>query len=148
MLSVFMLCSKLVEGDNGHEFTVYYAYQQEEVEVDGEKQYQDVKTSITDPTTGVADMKAVPVNVKLAKDFEKEIIDSGVKFPLLLFLDSESKFEDGRDSYYVTIDKDKNKKARLDKYGKKHLILVVRGGSFIEAPRKTYDITDIATFQG
>lgn len=148
MLSVFMLCSKLVEGDNGHEFTVYYAYQQEEVVVDGEKQYQDVKTSITDPTTGVADMKAVPVNVKLAQDFEEEIIDSGVKFPLLLFLDSEFKLQDGRDSYYVTIDKDKNKKARLDKYGKKHLILVVRGGSFIKAPRKTFDITDIATFQG
>lgn len=143
-----MLCSKDLKGDNGHEFTVYYAYQQEEVEVDGEKQYQDVKTSITDPTTGVTDMKAVPVNVKLAQDFEEEIIDSGVKFPLLLFLDNETKLPDGRDSYYVTIDKTKDKKARIDKYGKKHLILVVRHGEFIEAPRKTYDIEDIATFQG
>lgn len=148
MKSVFMLCSKVVKGDNGHEFPIYYAYQQEEVVIDGEKQYQDVKTAITNPVTNVTDMKSVPVNVKLAQDFEEEIIDSNVKFPLLLFLDSELKLDDGRDSYYVTIDKTKDKVARLDKYGKKHLILVVRHGEFIEAPRKNYDITDIATFQG
>ena len=146
MKSVFMLCSKEMKSDNGHPFTVYYGYQQQEIKVDGETHYEDVKLAVT-LEDGTTTMKAVPVNVKLAQDFEKEIIDSGVKFPLLLFLDSEVKIED-KDSYYVTIDKTKDKAPRLDKYGKKHLILVVRHGEFIEAPRKTYDIGDIATFQG
>lgn len=146
MKSVFMLCSKDMKGSNGHPFTVYYAYQQQAIEVDGVVQYEDIKTPIT-LADGTTDMKAIPVNVKLSQDFMKEINDSEVKFPLLLFLDSEIKI-DGKDSYYVTIDKTKEKTPRLDKYGKKHLILVVRHGEFIEAPRKSYDIDDIATFQG
>ena len=50
----------------------------------------------------------------------------------------------GNDSFFLTMDKDIDKKPRLDKYGKKHLVLVVREWKSIEeAPTTSYRFDDL-----
>ena len=56
--------------------------------------------------------------------------------------------EEACDSFYVTVDKDKDKKARKDKYGRKHLILIIRDAEFKEMPRKSYSLEDLDSFAG
>ena len=145
MKQLFILCSAVITNDNGAKFDVHYGYRQQQ---DAEGNISDVVTPTTDKDGNPA-MKAIPIKVKLSEDFKKKV--ENATFPLLLTLDTEKKVlinNEEKDSFYVTIDKDKDKKARLDKYNKKHLILIVRDAEFKEMPRKSYSLEDLDTFKG
>ena len=145
MKHLFILCNAEVANSNGAKFTVFYGYRQEQNK-DGT--YSDVLTPVIDKE-GKPAMKAIPIKVRLSEDFNKKV--EKLTFPLLLTLDTDKKVTiDGqeKDSYYVTVDKDKDKKARKDKYGKKHLILIVRDAEYQELPRKSYSLDDLDSFEG
>lgn len=145
MKQLFILCNAEVANENGAKFMVYYGYRQQQ---DKEGNITDVLTPITDEK-GAPTMKAIPIKVKLSEDFVKKTKD--LSFPLLLTLDTDRKVKLGneeRDSFYVAVDKDKDKKARKDKYGKKHLILIIRDAEIKEMPRKSYSLDDLDSFEG
>lgn len=145
MLQLFILCNAEIVNDNGSKFMVYYGYRQQQ---DQEGNISDVLTPITDKD-GKPAMKAIPIKVKLSEDFTKKV--EKAIFPLLLTLNSDKKVSlngEEKDSFYITVDKDKDKKPRLDKYGKKHLILIVRDADFIEMPRKSFTFDDLDSFEG
>lgn len=145
MKQLFILCNSEVTNNNGAKFTVFYGYRQQE---DKDGNISDVLTPITDKD-GKPAMKAIPIKVKLSEAFNNKVKDS--TFPLLLTLDDEKKVSingEEKDSFYVAVDKDKEKKARKDKYGKKHLILIVRDAEYKEVPRKSYSLDDLDSFEG
>lgn len=145
MRQLFILCNAEVSNDNGSKFTVYYGYRQQQ---DKDGNISDVVTPTTDKD-GKPAMKAIPIKVKLAEGFIKKV--EKATFPLLLTLDTERKVtmnNEQKDSFYITVDKDKDKKARKDKYGKKHLILIIRDAEYTEMPRKSYSLDDLDTFEG
>lgn len=134
--------------DGKRKFNVYFAYRQELV--DGE--YTDILTPGTDKD-GNPTMKAKPIKVKLSQDFEKKLEGMNLTFPLLMKLDEEKRITN-RDnkvvrSFYVTVDSDKDtKQARLDKYGKRHLLLVIRDADDIrEKPLVSYSLSDLDDFE-
>ena len=145
MKQLFILCSALVANDNGAKFPVFYGYRQQQ---DKEGNISDVLTPITDKD-GHPQMRAIPIKVKLSETFMKKV--ENATFPLLVTLDNERKVvfnNEEKDSFYVTVDKDKDKKARKDKYGKKHLILIIRDAEYQELPRKSYSLDDLDSFEG
>ena len=145
MKQLFILCNSEVTNDNGAKFMVFYGYRQQQ---DSEGNISDVLTPGVD-SEGKPTMKAMPIKVKLAESFIKKVEQAA--FPLLLTLDDSKKVSingEEKDSFYVTVDKDKDKKARKDKYGKKHLILIVRDADFVEMPRKSYSLDDLDSFEG
>ena len=145
MKQLFILCNAEIVNDNGAKFKVFYGYRQQE---DKDGNISDVVTPITDKE-GKPAMKALPIKVKLSEDFNKKV--EKLPFPLLLTLDSDRKVTingEKKDSFYVTIDKDKDKKVRKDKYGRKHLILIIRDAEYKEMPRKSYSLEDLDSFEG
>ena len=127
--------------DNGRKFVAYYGYRQT-VLPDGS--FTDVITPSTD-SEGKAVMLRKSIKIRFRKDFIESRKD--LVFPAYITLSNEVKVEDGKDSFYVTIDKDANKVARLDKNGNKHLVLVIRDiKSFIPAPKKSYSLDDLDDF--
>ena len=145
MKQLFILCDHEVTNENGAKFMTYYGYRQQQ---DKDGNLSDVVTMTTD-AEGKPLAKAMPIKVKLGQDFVKKV--ENASFPLLLTLDTEKKVlinNEEKDSFYVTVDKDKEKKARKDKYGKKHLILIVRDADFVEMPRKSYSLDDLDSFEG
>lgn len=145
MKQLFILCNAEVTNSNGAKFNVYYGYRQQE---DKEGNISDVLTPMQD-SEGKPIMRAIPIKVKLAESFIKKV--EKASFPLLLTLDEDKKVDINgveSDSFYVTVDKDKDKKARKDKYGRKHLILIIRDADFKEMPRKSYSLEDLDSFAG
>lgn len=145
MKQLFILCNAEVTNSNGAKFDVYYGYRQQQ---DKEGNISDVLTPMQD-SEGKPIMRAIPIKVKLAESFIKKV--EKASFPLLLTLDEDKKVDINgveSDSFYVTVDKDKDKKARKDKYGRKHLILIIRDAEFKEMPRKSYSLEDLDSFAG
>lgn len=146
--SVVVLATKEVKNASGGTFNVYFAYRQELV--DGE--YKDVMTPIT-TSDGKLDYISKPIKVRLSQEFEKKLKATKLSFPLLLTLDSEKhiKNQQGQQvsSYFVTVDTVKEtKQPRLDKYGKKHLVLVIRDAEDIkEKPHTSYSLEDLDDFE-
>ena len=142
MKSTMLVLSKEVTKDN-HKFTVYYGYRQD---VNEKGEFIDRKT-----TTIGNDGKPVTISksikVALTDSFLKK--HEGKSFPLLVTIDMDKKDKQGHSLAYVTVDKDSNKVVRKDKNGKKHLILVIKDAEeVIEAPRKSYSLDDVDTFEG
>lgn len=142
MKSTMLVLSKEVSKDN-HKFTVYYGYRQDKNE---KGEFVDRQT-----TTIGNDGKPVTISksikVALTEDFLKK--HEGKSFPLFVTIDMDKKDKEGKSLAYVTVDKDSNKVVRKDKNGKKHLILVIKEAEeVIEAPRKSYSLDDVDTFEG
>lgn len=138
MKSYLMLCKKKVKVDK-QEFDVTFGYRQ--VLNPETNEFEDVKSKMT--IDGVEVERPRSVKVALAKDLRKKL-DEENKYPYRLTLDDELKDSRGEDSYYVTINKDKEGKERLDKNGKHHAILVIRAVADYEVvPPKSYTLDDI-----
>lgn len=137
-----LVLSKEVSKDN-HKFTVYYGYRQDKNE---KGEFVDrLTTTIGNDGKPVTISKSI--KVALTEDFIKKYNDR--HFPLFVTLDMDKKDKQGHSLAYVTVDKDSNKNVRKDKNGKKHLILVIKDAEeVIEAPRKSYSLDDVDSFEG
>ena len=137
--SYLMLCKKKVTDSSGKSFYVVFGYRQTQ---DDKGEYHDVLSSIIDKE-GQQQFVARSVKVALGETLRKKL-DAEDKYPYRLTLDSEFKLPDGRDSYYVTINKDKDGKVRLDNNGNQHAIVVIRDVVAYEAvPLKSLTLDDI-----
>ena len=146
-IDTIVLATKDVKAENGRVFPVYFAYRQEK---DENGEYTDILTPYTGED-GSPQFKAKPIKVKLTEDFEKKLKDSKLEFPLMMRLDDTLKVNvDGKakSSYFVTLDTERDtRKPRLDKYGRQHLILVIRDAVDIrEKPRTSYSLEDVDEF--
>ena len=138
MESYLMLCKKKVKNGN-QSFEVTFGYRQNKKE-DGT--FEDVKTVIFNADGTTKDV-AKSIKVALADSLRKEL-DADNHYPYRLVLDDELKLDNGDDSYYVTINKDKEGKLRLDKQGHKHAIIVIRKvKSYEPVPLKSLTLDDI-----
>lgn len=139
MKNYLMLCKKQVENANGQKFPVIFGYRQI---LNDKGEFEDVLTSIID-NEGKQKFIAKSVKVALAESLRKQL-DAEDKYPYRLVLNSDFKLADGRDSYYVTINKDKEGKERLDKNGNHHAIIVIRAvESYEQVPLKSLTLDDI-----
>ena len=137
-----LVLSKEITKDN-NKFTVYYGYRQDKNE---KGEFVDRKTMITDENGQPKEISR-PIKVALAKSFLDANKDKS--FPLFVTLDMSKKDKEGNSVAYVNVDRDSNKNVRKDKNGKKHLILVIKEAEeVIEAPRKSYSLDDVDTFNG
>lgn len=139
MKRYLMLCKKTVENANGQKFPVIFGYRQT---LNDKGEFDDVLTSITD-NDGNQKFVAKSVKVALADTLRKQL-DAEDKYPYRLVLNDELKLADGRDSYYVTINKDKDGNERLDNKGNHHAIIVIRAvESYEQVPLKSLTLDDI-----
>lgn len=141
-IKTMLVLSKKVNVDD-QEFEVYYGYRQDKNK-DGE--FVDRLTPVVDKE-GKPAMISKSIKIALAGEFLDSVKDK--TFPLFVTIDMDKVDENGRKVNYVTIDKDSNKNVRKDKNGNKHLILIIRKAEeVIEAPRKSYSLDDVDTFNG
>ena len=147
-VNIIALATKEVETEDGRKFTAYFAYRQEIVNgecVDKLTPY--VKED------GTPEFKARPIKVRISEDFAKKLEGLDMQFPLLMRLDPNMyvKNSEGKrvSSFFVTVDTDKKtKQPKLDKNGKRHLILVIRDAVAIwEKPRTSYSLDDLDDFE-
>lgn len=105
--------------------------------------------TLTVPSTdekGTPIMKAKSFKVALAEELFNTL-EKENKYPYLVTIDEDLKLADGRDSFYITVDKDKNGDVRYDKYNHKHPIMVIRAVKHYEqAPKTSISFEDIDTF--
>ena len=141
MKSYVMVCKKHISTDDNKEgFDTFFAYRQEKKE-DGSM--SDILSPIE--KDGVSLMKAKAIKVALSKSAYEKM--NSLSFPVLLTLNDELKV-DGKDSFYVCINKDKEKKPILDKLGKKHHILVIRDyESAVAVERKSVTLSNFDEFE-
>lgn len=141
MKSYVMLCKKhITTKDNTEGFDTFFAYRQEKKE-DGT--LVDVLSPIE--VNGTSQMKAKAIKVALSKSAYEKL--GKLTFPLSITLNDELKV-DGKDSFYVCINKDKDKKIILDKNGKKHHILVIRDyESAVAVERKEVTLSNFDEFE-
>ena len=134
-----MLCKKKVKTKDGKSFDVVFGYRQ----ILNEKgEYEDVKSLIFLENGETKDI-AKSVKVALADSLRKKL-DAEDKYPYRLVLNEEFKLPDGRDSFYVSINKDKEGNPKLDNKGHKHAIIVIRDVESYEAvPLQSLTLEDI-----
>ena len=140
MKETILLMKKTCTTTDNRKFDAYYAYRTA-LNADNER----VKLLVP---TKEGTMKAVSMKVNFVENaidnLKQQLKDDNLTFPLYMTLDDE--FKDGdKDSYFITIDKEaKTRKPRLDKNGKKHLVLVVRGWTKLEeAPLTKFTFDDL-----
>ena len=141
MKSYVMLCKKhIITEDNKEGFDTFFAYRQEKKE-DGSM--VDILSPIE--VKGTSQMKARAIKVALGKSAYEKLLK--FEFPVLVTLNDELKV-DGKDSFYVCVNKDKDKKPILDKLGKKHHILVIREyESAVAVERKSVTLSNFDEFE-
>lgn len=124
------LCSATLENKITHtNFTTFYCY----------LGYYDKAKSIWEDKMVEIDgqFRAKTMRVKMSDNLKQELLKDN-NFPYVLELADE---QDNYD-YYVTTDKDKDKKIRLDKNGKSHKVLVLlnyQTKTHINPPRQSLD---------
>ena len=118
--------------DGNRKFPVFYGYHQV-LNKEG-NDYEDVLVPAKDKD-GKPIMKARNFKVVL-RDKVKELLLKDDKFPYRLSL------EKGLD-YFITIDKDTNKQPRLDKYGKRHAVVVIESFNDFNSVRTSMTFDDI-----
>lgn len=138
---VKVLSKEMERKDNTGKFHTYFGYRVEKIE----DKFVDVVTPFTNQD-GKADMKAIPIKIKLTDLFMKKY--GNLSLPLLIEVDLDMKLESGKSASFITIDKDKDKKYRVDKNGRQHLVLVIEDGvSVQEYPYEEFTFSDIDTFR-
>ena len=140
---------KVKKADTGVDFDTFFCYRQ--VERKGEDGSVTWVDDIN-PATG----KSIPVKVKLADSFKKQHPIADIKFPVYMVVDMQARTQvttaEGKieevNTCYITVDKDKYGKARLDKYGKRHPLCVIHAVvEMSEAPRREISWDDVADFE-
>lgn len=127
-----VLCMKMVESDN-RKFPVFYGYHQ--IFNPKKNDFDDVLVPSTNDK-GEPTMKPRNFKVVLQEPLKSQLIKEN-KFPYRLSLEPQV-------DYFITIDKDKDKKPRLDKYGKKHALLVISTcASYTPLQRKSMTFDDM-----
>lgn len=127
------ICSATLENKLTHStFTTFYCY----------VGWYDDKTKLWEDKIIDIDgqMKPLTMRVKMTNEIKEEFLKDN-KFPYVLTLADD---KDNYD-YYITTDKDKDKKIRLDKNGKSHKVLVLLGYQskmHINPPRQTLEDLD------
>lgn len=141
MKSYVMLCKKHITTDENKEgFDTFFAYRQEKME-DGSM--VDILSPIE--INGTSQMKAKAIKVALSKSAYEKL--GTFEFPVLVTLNDEIKVDD-KESFYVCVNKDKEKKPILDKNGKKHHILVIRDyESAVAVERKVVTLANFDEFE-
>lgn len=128
MTTYFKLCTKNIKTEDNKEFPVYFGYRMTK---DKEGKLVDLMTISED-----GQPIAKSYRVALGQDLKKKLLLTD-KFPYLLELEDED--------YNITIDKDKNKKPRLDKEGKTHKIVIImscKSFEHIETPKVHFEDLD------
>lgn len=118
------LCTKTMKTkDNNREFQVYFGYLYD-TDKDGNRLETHNDKSL---------------KIRLTKELEERLKrDFDNKYPFFMLLDEDSK------DYFVTIDKYKSGKLKLDKEGNKHCIMVISNFRDIqEAPIERLTIKDM-----
>lgn len=142
MEHILKVFSKELETTNGGKFMTYYGYRQE---LTSTGEYTDIGTPTLD-AEGKPIVISKPIKVKFSKEFYDRVKD--LHFPLLLTLDDSAKLKDGSSAFFVCIDKDKDKKSRVDKNGKRHLVCVIQQAKeVLEAPMQSLTLEDLDDFQ-
>ena len=146
MLQYLKVCSKPVKSKDGRTFDAYFAYRQQPGENDT---FTDVMTPGTDKE-GKPTMFAKSIRVALT-DKAKKLLTVEDNFPYLLTLEDgrePTSFDLEQPDFYVTIDKDKDKVARVDAKGNQHLIAII--GNFRNAvhvePISSLSLDDLDNF--
>ena len=136
MTETILLMTKKITTKEGKKFDTFYAYR---TTLDN----NGVRVKRLSAKNG----KPISLKVNLVEGAQNRLLaDINQKkytFPVYMTLDDTIKIN-GNDSFFLTMDKDIDKKPRLDKYGKKHLVLVVREWKSIEeAPTTSYSFDDL-----
>ena len=151
----FLLCGAEKEGTDIKgktvKFMTYFGYRQQDTGDGTGTQLEDILTPVTDENGNPA-MKAISIKVSLSPLFKLKLETCGLRLPVYISLKKERiQGKDGKlvNSYFVTPDLDKDtKKPRLDKYGKRHLVLVINDATILaEKQRDEYDLDDIESFE-
>lgn len=149
MLRIIKLCMKEVEDKtNNRTFPSYFAYKVD-MDKDGNAITREYPTTVTaeDGTTSTV-MKAKSFKVGLGEVVEAQLKADKSQFPYIITYDDEDTDKDGKRINYIKVDKDKDKNVRLDKYGKRHAVLVLREiKNFTPAPRTEINFDDIEDFE-
>ena len=133
MTQYLLLCKKTQKTEDNREFDVFYGYQQ--VFSEEKQDFVDVLVPSKD-AQGNPTMKSRTVKVVLT-DNVKHLLLADDAFPYRLTL------EEGID-FFITVDKTKDGKPRLDKYGKKHGLLVINTfQEYVSVPRKSMTFDDL-----
>lgn len=147
MLQYIKVCSKAVKTKEGKAFDAYFGYRQQ---LNEDNNYEDVLTPGKDKD-GKPIMFAKSIRVALTDVAKKKLVAED-NFPYVLAL------EDGREplaeteleqpDFYVIIDKDKDKVARLDKNGKQHLIAIISNfrNAVHAEPMSSLSLDDLDSF--
>lgn len=115
--SYITLCKKNVKTKEGTTFPALFAYPAKKNE-DGTM--SDILVPSTDKD-GKSIMVAKSIRVILTGDIKKKLMLED-KFPYYLEFDEP---QEDYEEYYITIYKDINGKPRLDKYGKRHPVMII-----------------------
>lgn len=138
---VKVLTKDVERNDKTGSFPTYFGYRVEKV---GDS-FVDVVTPTQNPD-GKADMKAIPIKIKLTEFFKAKYPD--LQLPLLILVDLDMRLENGKKASFITIDKDANKKYRVDKNGHSHLVLVIEDAISVEPfPYEDMTFDDIDNFK-
>lgn len=147
MKRTIKLCMKMMTAkDTKREFPSFFGYKVAP-DKDGNLATVEYPTEIVkeDGTKEVA-MKARSFKIHLSEDLEKELKKDN-QFPYFVEYDDEASVVDDNDNF-ITWDKDKEGKFRLDKNGKKHKVLVLRSLlGYTACPRTTIDFEDIDSIE-
>lgn len=142
MNDILKVFSKELKTANGGTFTTHYGYRQQ---VSPEGAYSDIGTPAVD-SEGKAIIISKPIKVKFSEEMFNAV--NKLHFPIYIELDRDMKLDNGESAYFVTVDKDKDKNARLDKHGKRHLVCVIRKAvSVVEAPMESRSLDDLDDFE-
>ena len=152
----FLLCGVEKEGVDASgknvKFMSYFGYRQNATQdADGDLLFEDVMTPITDEQGNPA-MIAKSLKVSMSDAFKLKVKTCNFNLPIIVKLDKSKRvIQNGKSvsAYFVTPDVDKEtKEPRLDKNGKKHLVVVINDAEIVcEKPRSSYDLDDVETFE-
>ena len=148
MLRIIKLCMLPAENKaTKATFPTYFGYKVDQ-DAEGNFNTREYPTVVTkeDGTTETI-MKAKSFKVKPSDEIINAIKADGDNFPYLITYDDEVLDEEGKKVNYNKVDK-KNGKPRLDKYGRRHAIVVINKAVEIKAcPKINISFDDIENFE-
>ena len=144
MIRTIKLCMKPVKDKQNKEFPSLFGYKVDKQE-DGTFKTREYPTVAPDGSTV---MKAKSFKVGLGETLAAKLTVDNNQFPYIVTYDDEVVDKDGKKVNYIKVDKDKDKKVRLDKNGRRHAVLVIREViEFTPCPRTDINFDDIEDFE-
>ena len=144
MKRTIKLCMKEMEAkDTKRKFPSFFGYKVDP-DKDGQLVTREYPTEVIGEN-GEKDtvMKAHSFKISLSEELENELKKDN-NFPYFVSYDDEEIGADSKPLNFITWDKDKDGKFRLDKHGRKHKVLVIRSIVSKEpCPRTSIDFEDL-----